>query len=75
MTMIRYGTILLATAVLVTTGVAQQVLGNNKGKVRAVNALAAISAAEQPLQWSRRNFHGQSHSAGFRLLARLHDSK
>jgi hypothetical protein len=57
MTMIRYGTILLATAVLVTTGVAQQVLGNNKGKVRATNALAAISAAEgEPLQWSRRNF-------------------
>jgi hypothetical protein len=56
MTMIRYGTILLATAVLVTTGVAQQVLGNNKGKVRAANALADISVAEQPLQWSRRNF-------------------
>jgi hypothetical protein len=59
MTMIRYGTILLATAVLVTTGVAQQVLGNNKGKVRAANALATISAAENQLEWSRRDFHGQ----------------
>jgi hypothetical protein len=65
MTMIRYGTILLATAVLVTTGVAQQVLGNNKGKVRAVNALADISAAEQPLQWSRRDFQDATNTEIF----------
>jgi hypothetical protein len=65
MTMIRYGTILLATAVLVTTGVAQQVLGNNKGKVRAVNALADISVAEQPLQWSRRDFQDATNTEIF----------
>jgi hypothetical protein len=56
MTMMRYGTILIATAILLTPGVAQQVLGNNKGKVRATNALAPIGAAEGELQWSRRNF-------------------
>jgi hypothetical protein len=65
MTMIRYGTILLATAVLVTTGVAQQVLGNNKGKVRAANALADISVAEQPLQWSRRDFQDATNTEIF----------
>jgi hypothetical protein len=47
MTMMRYGTILIATAILLTPGVAQQVLGNNKGKVRAVNALAPIGATEK----------------------------
>jgi hypothetical protein len=65
MTMIRYGTILLATAVLVTTGVAQQVLGNNRGKVRATNALADISVAEQPLQWSRRDFQDATNTEIF----------
>jgi hypothetical protein len=43
-------------SVLVATTCAQVVLGNNKGKVRAVNALAGINASEQPLQWSRRDF-------------------
>jgi hypothetical protein len=43
-------------SVLVATTCAQVVLGNDKGKVRAVNALAEISASEQPLQWSRRDF-------------------
>jgi len=44
------------TSVLVVTTYAQVVLGDNKGKVRATNALATISGNEQPLQWSRRNF-------------------
>ena len=44
------------TSVLVATTCAQVVLGNDKGKVRAVNALAPIETIEQPLQWSRRNF-------------------
>jgi hypothetical protein len=74
MTMIRYGTILLATAVLVTTGVAQQVLGNNKGKVRATNALATSAqpktAAMEPTRLSGCHQHRD-----FRLLARLHDPK
>jgi len=63
--MIRYGTILWATAVLVTTGVAQQVLGNNKGKVRAVNALATIGATENPLEWSRRDFRDATNNEIF----------
>jgi hypothetical protein len=44
------------TSVLVATTCAQVVLGDNKGKVRAVNALAPISLSESPLQWSRRDF-------------------
>ena len=44
------------TSVLVVTTYAQVVLGDNRGKVRAVNALAPIETSEQPLQWSRRNF-------------------
>jgi hypothetical protein len=44
------------TSVLVATTCAQMVLGDNRGKVRAVNALAGLEASEQPLQWSRRNF-------------------
>jgi hypothetical protein len=44
------------TSALVVTTYAQVVLGNDKGKVRAVNALAPIETIEQPLQWSRRNF-------------------
>ena len=44
------------TSVLVVTTYAQVVLGNDKGKVRATNALADISIQEQPLQWSRRDF-------------------
>jgi len=44
------------TSVLVATTCAQVVLGDNKGKVRAVNALAAEGQPERPLEWSRRNF-------------------
>ena len=44
------------TSVLVVTTYAQVVLGDNRGKVRAVNALAPISLPESPLQWSRRDF-------------------
>jgi len=44
------------TSVLVATTCAQVVLGDNKGKVRAVNALAQISLSENPLEWSRRDF-------------------
>jgi hypothetical protein len=44
------------TSVFVATTCAQVVLGNDKGKVRATNALADISIQEQPLQWSRRDF-------------------
>jgi hypothetical protein len=44
------------TSVLVVTTCAQVVLGDNKGKVRAVNALAQIDVSENPLEWSRRNF-------------------
>ena len=44
------------TSVLVVTTYAQVVLGDNRGKVRAVNALAPISLSESPLQWSRRDF-------------------
>lgn len=52
----RYGLVLAATAVLLTTGSAQQVLGNNKGKVRSVNALAAIGTSGNALEWSRSDF-------------------
>jgi hypothetical protein len=65
MTMMRYGTILIATAILLTPGVAQQVLGNNKGKVRAANALAIISATESELQWSRRDFQDATNNEAF----------
>jgi hypothetical protein len=44
------------TSVLVATTCAQVVLGNDKGKVRATNALAQINLSENPLEWSRRNF-------------------
>ncbi len=43
-------------SVLVATTCAQVVLGNDKGKVRAVNALAQINLSENPLEWSRRDF-------------------
>jgi hypothetical protein len=52
-------------SVLVATTCAQVVLGNNKGKVRAVNALAGISASEQPLQWSRRDFQDATNGESF----------
>jgi hypothetical protein len=44
------------TSVFVATTCAQVVLGNDKGKVRATNALAQISLSENPLEWSRRDF-------------------
>ena len=53
------------TSVLVVTTYAQVVLGDNKGKVRAVNALAGISASEQPLQWSRRDFQDGANNESF----------
>ncbi len=39
-----------------STSFAQVVLGDGKGGVRAVNALAPINAPENPLEWSRRGF-------------------
>ena len=53
------------TSVLVATTCAQVVLGNDKGKVRAVNALAPIGTIEQPLQWSRRNFRDATNNSIF----------
>jgi hypothetical protein len=53
------------TSVLVATTCAQVVLGDNRGKVRAVNALAGISASEQPLQWSRRDFQDGANNQSF----------
>ncbi len=54
--MIRTGTLILTVAALLCASPAQQVLGNNKGTVRATNALAQINTSELPLEWSRRNF-------------------
>jgi len=53
------------TSVLVATTYAQVVLGDNKGKVRATNALATISGNEQPLQWSRRDFPDGTNNESF----------
>ncbi|MCX7994121.1 MAG: hypothetical protein N2651_10700, partial [Fimbriimonadales bacterium] len=53
------------TSVLVVTTCAQVVLGDNKGKVRKTNALAGISASEQPLQWSRRDFQDARNNESF----------
>ncbi len=52
-------------SVLVATTCAQVVLGDNKGKVRATNALATISGNEQPLQWSRRDFQDGTNNESF----------
>jgi hypothetical protein len=52
-------------SVLVATTCAQVVLGDNKGKVRAVNALAPISLSESPLQWSRRDFQDNTNNETF----------
>jgi len=52
-------------SVLVATTCAQVVLGDNKGKVRAVNALAPISLSESPLQWSRRDFQDSANNQSF----------
>lgn len=61
----RIGLILAATAIWMATSPAQQVLGNNKGKVRATNALAGISVAENPLEWSRRDFQDATNTEIF----------
>ncbi len=52
-------------SVLVATTYAQVVLGDNKGKVRKTNALAGISLAEQPLEWSRRDFQDATNNETF----------
>jgi len=61
----RIGVILAATAVAFAASHAQQVLGNNKGKVRATNALAGIGIAENPLEWSRRDFQDTTNLESF----------
>ena len=53
------------TSVLVATTCAQVVLGDNKGKVRAVNALADIGVGELALQWSRRDFQDARNLVAF----------
>jgi hypothetical protein len=53
------------TSVLVATTCAQVVLGNDKGKVRAVNALATAGQPEQRLEWSRRIFTDNTNSEIF----------
>jgi hypothetical protein len=53
------------TSVFVATTCAQVVLGNDKGKVRATNALAPISLSESPLQWSRRDFQDATNNESF----------
>jgi hypothetical protein len=62
MTMMRIGVMIATLVALTATIFAQQVLGNNKGKVRATNALATIGATENPLQWSRRDFTDATNS-------------
>lgn len=44
---------------------AQVVLGDGKGKVRAVNALAPIAGSESPLQWSRRDLQDVVNASSF----------
>jgi hypothetical protein len=53
------------TSVFVATTCAQVVLGNDKGKVRATNALAQISLSENPLEWSRRDFQDGTNNESF----------
>jgi hypothetical protein len=53
------------TSVFVATTCAQVVLGNDKGKVRATNALAQISLSESPLEWSRRDFQDGTNDESF----------
>jgi len=55
----------LASVFVATTSAQQVVLGDNKGKVRAVNALADVETIELPLQWSRRDF---SDSTNFQIF-------
>jgi hypothetical protein len=52
-------------SVLVATTCAQVVLGNDKGKVRATNALATAGQPEQRLEWSRRIFTDNTNSEIF----------
>ncbi len=54
--MVRYVVALSLVSAIVATTAAQVVLGDGKGKVRAVNALADDGRPERPLQWSRNNF-------------------
>ena len=63
--MMRHILALGLTSVLVATTCAQVVLGDNKGKVRKTNALAGVSTAEQPLQWSRRDFQDGTNLESF----------
>ncbi|MDW8107638.1 MAG: dockerin type I domain-containing protein [Armatimonadota bacterium] len=63
--MVRYAIALGLVSAIVATTSAQVVLGDNKGKVRAVNALAADGQAEQPLDWSRRNFQDGTNLEAF----------
>jgi len=53
------------TAALVASLSAQVVLGDGKGKVRAVNALAQIAATENLLEWSRRDFQDAANFSSF----------
>ena len=55
----------LASVFVATTSAQQVVLGDNKGKVRAVNALADVETNELPLQWSRRDFSDRTNSQIF----------
>jgi hypothetical protein len=55
----------LASVFVATTSAQQVVLGDNKGKVRAVNALADVETIELPLQWSRRDFSDRTNSQIF----------
>jgi hypothetical protein len=55
----------LASVFVATTSAQQVVLGDNKGKVRAVNALADVETTELPLQWSRRDFSDRTNSQIF----------
>ncbi len=53
------------TATLIASLSAQVVLGDGKGKVRAVNALAQIATAENALEWSRRDFQDATNFSSF----------
>jgi len=63
--MMRIGVMMATLVALMATICAQQVLGNNKGKVRATNALATIGATENPLQWSRRDFQDATNAESY----------
>ncbi len=55
----------IAAIALVASSSAQVVLGNGKGKVRAVNALAPVSQNEPELHWSRRDFQDARNNESF----------